>query len=206
VAITYPLAFPIQRTANFSLGLTPTVAVARSIFSGAQQVYDWGNSPWSCSFEAIARGRAEWGTLTAFVGALRGQYGTVLIGPRHAVRPRGTTNTTGVTVATGGAAALARAVNLSGLGAAKTLLQGDFLQLGTGSAARLHMVTEDATADGSGNATVSIEPALRAAYLAGAAVTLLEPKVVMRSDVNLSTIGPPTGGTISVAFAFSEAL
>lgn len=206
MTISYPLTFPIQRTANFSFAMTPTVAVTKSVFTGTQQVYDWGNTPWSAAFDAIARGRAEWSALAAFVAKMRGQFGTVLIGPRHAVRPAGTCNTTGVTVGTGGAAALARALPLAGLGASKTLLAGDFIQLGSGSTARLHMVTEDATANGSGNATVSIEPPLRAAYLAGAAVTLIEPKVVMRSDVNLATIGPPNGGTISVSFSFSEAL
>lgn len=206
VAITYPLAFPIRRTTNFSFALAPTVAVTKSPFSGSSQVLDWGNEPWMVSFDAIPVGKAEWGQLTAFVSALRGRAGTTLIGPRQAVRPRGTCNTAGVTVATGGAAAKARALPLAGLGSGKTLLQGDFLQLGSGDTSRVHMVVQDATADGSGNATISIEPPLRSSYLAGAAVTLIEPKCIMRSETNIMSGQLQLGRTMPISFSFAEAL
>jgi hypothetical protein len=206
MAISYPLTLPAFRARNFTLGITPTVAVSASPFTGQQQVYEWPNVTWRASFDVVAKGRAEWSQLTAFMTSLRGRLGTVLIYPYQGVRPRGTTNTSGVTVATGGAAAQARAINLSGMGAARTLLAGDFLQLGTGATARLHMVVENATADGSGNATVTIEPPLRVAYSSGAAVTLVKPATVMRSVSNDGASTVDLGGIITASFAFSEAL
>lgn len=206
MAISYPLTLPAFRSRNFTFGLTPTVAVSVSPFTGQQQVYEWPNVTWQASFDVVASGRTEWSQLTAFMTSLRGRLGTVLIYPYQGVRPRGTINTSGVTVATGGAAAQARALNLSGVGATKTLLAGDFLQLGTAGTSRLHMVVENATADGSGNATVTIEPPLRVAYSAGAAVTLLKPSALMRSVVNEGASTVELGGVITASFAFTEAL
>lgn len=206
MALSYPLTLPAFRARNFTLGITPTVAVSASPFSGVQQVYEWPNVTWRASFDVVAKGRTEWAVLQAFIASLRGRFGTVLIYPYQGVRPRGTTNTAGVTVATGGAAAQARSINLSGMGAGRTLLAGDFLQLGSGATTRLHQVVESATADGSGNATVTIEPPLRTSYSAAAAVTLLKPCTLMRSVSNDGASTVELGGVITASFSFSEAL
>ena len=44
------------------------------------------------------------------------------------------------------------------------LLTGDYIQLGTGLASRLHKVLADVNSDGGGNATFDIWPSTSAAY------------------------------------------
>lgn len=71
--------------------------------------------------------------------------------------------------------------------ASTTLLAGDLLGLGTGTTQQVVMVTEDATANGSGVITVNIEPPLRNAFSTGASVTWDKPKALFRrtnSDAN----------------------
>jgi hypothetical protein len=207
MAISYPLDLPALRFVNaFRFDLLRTVAVSSSPFTGQQQVYEWPAALWQCAFEVMAKAGAESAALDAFALSLRGRVGTVMIGPRHAPRPRGTALTSGVTVFAGGAVAGAREIGLAGLGAGRTLLTGDYLQVGAGAAARLHMAVETATGDGSGAAWVTVEPPLRAAYANGTAVTLVAPKVAMRSTLDRfdAPLGP--SGIRTCAFSFVEAL
>lgn len=55
--------------------------------------------------------------------------------------------------------------------AATTLLAGDWLQVGAGLTGQLVKVVVDATANGSGVISVTVEPPLRTAYSGGTAVT-----------------------------------
>lgn len=64
--------------------------------------------------------------------------------------------------------------------ASTTLLEGDLLGLGTGTTQQVVMVTADATANGSGVITVTIEPPLRNAFSTAAAVTWDKPKALFR--------------------------
>lgn len=64
--------------------------------------------------------------------------------------------------------------------AATTLLKGDLLGLGTGLTQQVVMIVADATADGSGVISVTVEPALRNAHLIAAVVTWDKPKVLFR--------------------------
>jgi len=63
---------------------------------------------------------------------------------------------------------------------------GDYFQIGTGSSARLYMVTADAASNASGEATLDIWPPLRASPADNAALTITNPKGVFRltGDVN----------------------
>jgi hypothetical protein len=63
---------------------------------------------------------------------------------------------------------------------AKTLLQGDLLGIGTLLTQQVVMVVSDATSDGSGVISVTVEPALRNAFSSGEAVTWDKPKALFR--------------------------
>ena len=205
--ITYPLALPTSaglRLTGLSGPFIQTIAaVTRSPFTGAQQVQEW-SSAWQVSLDLLALRVSDVAVLTAWVASMRGRVGTALVGPMIYARPRGTANTAGVL--TGTAAARARTLPVTGLGAGKTLLSGDFLQLGSGATARLHQLVATATADGAGAATLDIEPPLRAAVTSGGAVILIAPKGVFR----LTSNAPPvtrTGSAGAVAsLAFEEVL
>jgi hypothetical protein len=205
MAITYPLALPTFRVVNsFRFGLARSAAVSRSPFTGTEQVYEWPAASWSAGFDVMAKTPAEWAQLDGFIAALRGRVGTVLIGPRHVPRPSGTAATAGVTA--GAASAGARVLSLSGLGNARTLAAGDFLQLGSGATARLYCVSEPATSSAGGAASVSIEPPLRAAVTGGSAVTLARPATVMRSVAGEISVDLQPGGLRMASFGFVEAL
>ena len=64
--------------------------------------------------------------------------------------------------------------------AAATLVSGDYLGFGSGLTQQVVMVVANATADGSGNITVTIEPPLRNAFVAGSAVTWNYPCALFR--------------------------
>ena len=205
MAVSYPLTLPAFRVVNsFRFGLARTAGVSRSPFTGAEQVYEWPAASWSAGFDVLAKTPAEWAQLDGFIAALRGRVGTVLIGPRHAPRPSGTAATAGVVA--GAASIGARALSLSGLGNTRTLAAGDFLQLGSGAAARLYCVSEPAISSAGGLATVSIEPPLRAAVTGGSAVTLTRPMTVMRSAAGEMTVDLQPGGLRVASLAFAEAL
>jgi len=67
----------------------------------------------------------------------------------------------------------------------ETLLQGDYLGVGSGITQQVVMVTENATADVNGNISVTIEPPIRNAIATGsppgAAVTWSKPKALFRA-------------------------
>jgi hypothetical protein len=54
-----------------------------------------------------------------------------------------------------------KTLTVDGFSAGATVKEGDWLQFGTGALTRLHQVVQDATANGSGQATLEIWPALR---------------------------------------------
>lgn len=64
--------------------------------------------------------------------------------------------------------------------AAKTLLKGDLLGFGAGLTQQVVMVVADATASGAGVIAVTVEPAIRNAFLIGDGVTWDRPKALFR--------------------------
>jgi hypothetical protein len=63
---------------------------------------------------------------------------------------------------------------------AKTLLQGDMLGIGSLLTQQVVMVVSDATSNGSGIISVTIEPALRNAFSSGESVTWNMPMALFR--------------------------
>lgn len=144
------------------------------------------------------------GVLEAFVASLAGQAGTFLLGPRHAKRLLGTSTGAGVTV--NGAGQSGAALAVAGVGIGATILAGSFLQVTDGTTARLHLVLENATGDGSGNATLTIAPDLRSSPAASSAVILEEPVGTFRLATNEVGFSIGSGGVYgALALGFMEA-
>jgi hypothetical protein len=85
--------------------------------------------------------------------------------------PRGTCNTSGVSVSST-VAQFATTAILKGCGANTTLLAGDWFKFSSG---QLVMVAADATANGSGVMTVEFRHSARASVAVDAAITLTQP-------------------------------
>jgi hypothetical protein len=103
--------------------------------------------------------------------------------------PRGTVNTSGVTVSTA-AAQFADTITLAGMGATKTLLEGDWFRLVTATGNQLVMCTADVTSTAGGTATVSFTPRLRGAVAAASAVTLFAPTATFMLEPGQKLMSP----------------
>jgi len=176
MAVSYPLslpATPLFASARFSLSANTTVFT--SPLSGVESVLERPGAKWAAEFTLPAMLRAQAAAWTAFFASLRGRRGTFYGYDPAATTPRG--------IATGtplvkGASQTGNALATDGWTTSQTgiLLAGDYI----GVNSRLHMVVEAANSDGSGNATLAIEPALRESPADNAAITVSAPMVSMR--------------------------
>lgn len=168
MAITYPLSPPTSiGIADITLRARNAVAVSESPFSFSQQIVRHAGQRWEADVSLPPVRRDLIAPWIAMLMALRGPFGTFLLGDPDFTEPQGT-----ATSATASGVAGAETVTLSMTG---TLLAGDYIQVGAGSSARLYRLLEDR----SGSGAVAVWPALRAAYT-GASVNLSSPQGVFR--------------------------
>lgn len=115
---------------------------------------------------------AEMDAWKSLVLRLRGRINHLAMWDAQRPQPRGTMR--GTLTLSASAAAGATAISITGGAgeAGRTLLAGDWLQIGTGvGASVLVCMVADATANASGVIAVNVEPPLRYAFASGAAVT-----------------------------------
>lgn len=168
MAITYPLSLPTSiGISDITLRARNAVAVSESPFSFSQQIVRHAGQRWEADVSLPPVRRDLIAPWIAMLMALRGPFGTFLLGDPDFTEPQGT-----ATSATASGVAGAETVTLSMTG---TLLAGDYIQVGAGSSARLYRLLEDR----SGSGAVAVWPALRAAYT-GASVNLSSPQGVFR--------------------------
>jgi len=153
MAISYPLSTPTTiGIESITIRAVNAVTTSQSPFTYKQQVVSHQGQRWEASVSIPSSRRdlsAEW---AAMLVALKGQTGTFLLGDPDYATPRGTVSSC---VVTGNAGDETVSVVMTG-----TLKAGDYLQLGSGSTARLHKVLLDLS--GSGN--LEIWPKLRTTY------------------------------------------
>lgn len=113
--------------------------------------------------------------LKAFIAQLRGAAGRFYLWDHNQPYPSGIATGTPVV---NGAGQTGSSLSVSGWTASKTgiLKAGDYFQVGT----ELKMMVADANSNGSGIATLTFEPPLRAAPANGASIITTRPKCIMR--------------------------
>lgn len=192
MAISYPVSTPTDiGIADIQLSATNAVAVSKSPFTFATQVHAYSGEMWSASvtIPTVRKDLAEpW---VAFLLSLRGQYGTFLLGDPNRTSPQGTATSATITGSLGD-----RSVTVAMTG---TLKAGDYIQLGSGSSARLHKVLVDK----SGSGTLEIWPALRDDYTTASA-TLTNAKGVFRLASNSTQWGIGSSSAYSIQFDAME--
>jgi hypothetical protein len=164
MAISYPLTLPtVTGIRNVDIRAANAVAYSASPFTFAGQAHAYQGQMWQVdvSLPPMNRDKAE--TWISFLLSLRGQYGTFLIGDPRACALRGTATSCTVTGAAGDNTVSA----VVPIG--ETLLAGDYIQIGSGSGARLHKVLVNYTGTGAA-ADLEIWPSLRSAQSSAAAV------------------------------------
>ena len=195
MAISYPLNTPTTiGIESIELRAVNAVAVSQSPFTYKQQVISHQGQIWSASV-SIPSVRsdlaADW---KAMLVALKGSVGTFLLGDPDYATPRGTVSGTPTLSGTAGDSTVS--VTMTG-----TLLAGDYIQLGTGSAARLHQVLVDQS--GSGN--LEIWPDLRSTY-SGETVIYSSPKGVFRLGNSTTSWSINNASFYGISFEAIEAL
>lgn len=194
MAISYPLDTPTTiGIESIELRAFNAVSTSQSPFTSKQQVIAHTGQKWEASvtIPSVRRDKAaEW---KAMLVALKGQTGTFLLGDPDYVSPRGTVTSCAVT---GSAGDDTVAVTMTG-----SLLAGDYIQLGSGSSAKLHQVLIDQT----GNGQLEIWPALRSDYTSETAITD-SPKGVFRLNQNVSAWSINNASFYGISFEAVEVI
>lgn len=166
--------------ASVVMTLTSVSSVTESPFTLEQQAFKWPGQRWSASVDIPpTRNRAIASDWMSFFARLEGRYGNFLMGDPSAKAPRGVATGTPIV---SGASQIGNTLNTSGWSNNITgiLLKGDFIQIGTGANSRLHMIVEDANSNGSGQAALVIQPALRGSPANGTPINVSNPVGVFR--------------------------
>lgn len=159
--ITYPLNFPDGTgVEGITLSAANAVAISRSPFTFQAQTQDYGGKMWkaSVSIPPLPRWQAEeW---ISFLLKLKGQRGTFLMGDPNAKTGRGALTGTPLVNGSGQSGGT---LNIDGAPANTSFWcrYGDYIQLGTGSNARLHKILNNGGSNASGQVTLDIWPDLR---------------------------------------------
>jgi len=205
MAITYPLQFPSQCVREITIRAKTIVGFNSSPFTGQQQVYKHQGQWWEAemSFPPMKREKAE--EVAAFLIKLNGRFGTFLMGDPVNTSPRGVGTGTPLVK---GASQTGNELITDGWTANTTniLKAGDWIQLGTGSASRLHKVLQDVNSDGTGTATLTIFPNLRSIPADNLSIITQNPKGQWRLSTNDIDYTIQTGQFYGITLACMEAL
>ena len=175
MAPTFPLSIP-DVTDIVAMQWRKRNAVARSDspFTLTAQVQEHAGERWEVTVQLKQMERADANKWAAFLAVLRGSSNTFLLGDAHNTAPLGAAKNTPGTPLVMGASQTGSSLVFDGAPNTATnyLKAGDWIQLGSSSTARLYMVTEDVSSNGSGEVTACISPDLRSSPANNAVVTL----------------------------------
>ena len=202
---SYPLTLPTVtgiKTQNF--GLTRTISISQSPFTNQEQVYQHQGEQWKATFTLPPMKKDSASIWLAFLMSLRGRRGTFKMGDQDRKTIQGTATET---ILVNGAAQTGNAINLDGFTAsrANVFLAGDYIQINS----YLYMISANVTADGSGEATVYVEPSLRTGIEAindNTTVVYSNTTTVMRLDTNFTNWDTNQVSVYGISFSCSEAL
>ena len=154
---SYPLTIPTSPGFTSStLQLVRSTAITTSTFTFQSQVQHFEGEIWTGEFKLPPMKRETAVSWQAFITQLRGRRGTFRLGDpdNTALLGAGTG-----TIRVNGASQTGNQVALDGFANSTTnvLKQGDYIQINS----YMYLVIENASSNGSGEADVKIEPALR---------------------------------------------
>ena len=184
--------------------LTRVVAVTTSPFTFQTQVHQHQGEFWRTVISLPPMLKANAHLWLSFLLQLRGRRGTFKIGDQDCKTIKGTA--TG-TIRINGASQTGNQVALDGFTAsrANVFKAGDYIQINS----YVYMVTADATANGSGEADVKIEPALRSGIETindDTTIVYSNTTTLMRLDSNETGWNTDEVSKYGISFSASEAL
>ena len=209
MAISYPLTFPTQTgIASVNLHAINSVAISQSPFTYKQQVVAHTGQRWEAEVSLPPMKRDDAEVWIAFLLSLKGMRGTFLMGDPNCATARGSASTAAGTPVVNGADQTGDNLTIDGLPVSATgyLLAGDYIQIGSGSTARLYKVLQDVNTNASGQATLNLWPDLRSSPNDNSSVAVSNAKGVFRLSQNDVSWIIDKMGLYSITFAASEAL
>jgi hypothetical protein len=171
---TYPLAFPSVGIKQATPRFNKVVGQNTAPGSLVAQVYEWPGERWEVDLDLPLMNRATAQVWEAWLLSLRGPVGSFLMAVIDAAQPLGAAaSNAGTPQVDTDQAALSRVLKIkTGLGDVTGWLKaGDWIQLGSGNATRLHRNLSDASLV-MGKATLDIVPPLREAVADNAAIVV----------------------------------
>ena len=194
MAVSFPLNTPTTiGIESIDIRAVNAVVVSQSPFTYKQQVVSHSGQKWEATVNIPSVRRDLAAAWKSFLVSLKGQTGTFLLGDPDYATPQGDVSACTLTGVTGDETVT---VVMTG-----TLEAGDYIQLGTGSTARLHQVLESLT----GNGSLEIWPALRADYTT-ATVTYNDAKGVFRLANNVSSWSINNASAYGISFEAVEVI
>lgn len=176
-------------------------SITQSPFTFKQQVLEHPGRRWDVDVTIpptrIAENARPW---LAWLAKLDGSLNTFSLGDPLGATPRGVG---GGTPLVNGAGQTGASLNVDGGPVSTTgwLLEGDYVQLGTGSDARLYMVTGDVDTDAGGAATLPLWPSITSAPSDNAAVTISNTVGAFRLASNVSTWSANEASVYGIQFS-----
>lgn len=205
MTISYPLSIPSTDIAKIKLVANNIVGISQSPFTAAQQVYKYSGQYWEAdiSLPPMKREVAEY--WISFLLKLNGSYGTFLLGDPIGATARGVA--TGTPLVNGGSQGGNTLVTDGWTSGVTGILKaGDYIQLGSGSTAKLHKVLDDVNSDGSGNATLTIFPDIRTSPADNSAIVVTSAKGVFRLTSGQTMWDINEASIYGITFGAREAL
>jgi len=194
MALTYPLDTPTTiGIESIELRAVNAVATSQSPFTYKQQIISHGGQKWEAAVTIPSVHRDKAAQWKAMLVGLKGQTGTFLLGDPDYATPQGTVSSC---VLSGSAGSETATVVMTG-----TLKAGDYIQLGSGSSAKLHQVLLDQDGDG----TLELWPSLRS-DCTSSTVTFNSPKGVFRLSTNVTSWSINNASTYGISFEAVEAV
>ena len=172
-------AIPENTFISSTFGLESNTQTFESPLSNNMQVLELTGARWTANYAVSNKSAADAGQLIAFLTKLRGQANSFYGYDPKRVTAQGTATGTPLV---NGASQTGNSLVTDGWsnGVTNILKSGDMIHFPTSHGQELKMVTANANSDGSGNATLSIEPSLRGSPANNAVITISTPACVMR--------------------------
>lgn len=193
MAVTYPLTLPTTGISSVEFRTVNANATSQSPFTFKQQIISHGGEKFEATINLVSMRREDASAWKAALVSLKGSLGTFLLGDPSCSTPRGTVSSCTLT---GGAGDESGTVVMTG-----TLKAGDYIQLGSGSSAKLHQVLVDQDGDG----TLELWPALRSDYT-DATVVFNNPKGVFRLSSNVTSWSIDNASVYGISFDCVESI
>lgn len=151
----------------------------RSRYTGKRQTVNFPFAMWIFQGTLIPMDGVDAGEWRAFLLSLEGQKNTFRLPVPGSPKPL-SGYTGNATVGSGGVAARAKSMQMVAPANTLILRKGDYFNVGD----ELKMSDSNVSTNGSGIATVSFQPAMRRAFVAGTAVTIQNPFIYLAADDN----------------------